>query len=75
MGLENGEYILKLKENKIIWSIDGLHKKPFISYYPKKEYKLIVKTDYCILFDEEYKKGIDVLYIGGIDLFYIKKVA
>ena len=75
MGLENGEYILTMKEHdKVIFNaipINGNH----LTYRPVKEYKLIVNDGIYTMFNEQYPEGIELLEMSPCDWFNIKKVA
>lgn len=74
MELENGEYILTMKESDryIVNAIpvNGNH----LAYRPDKEYKLIVKDNSYVVFDEQHPDGIEFLEMTSLDWFNIKKV-
>lgn len=75
MGLENGEYVLTMKDpDKVIFNtipVNGRH----LAYRPNKEYKLIVKDGIYTMFNEQYPEGIELLEMSACDWFNIKKVA
>lgn len=70
--LENGEYVLTMKESdKVI--LNSMWDKRVI-YYPNKEYKLIVKDGIYIYFDELETE--EALHTDNfLSCFNIKKVA
>ena len=74
MRLENGKYVLKMKEsNKVILNavlVNG----HYLAYRSDKEYKLIVNDDIYIIFDEQHPDGIEFLEMTLLDWFNIKKV-
>lgn len=49
MGLENGTYILTMKENKYI--LNGINDSR-VAYFPNKEYRLIVNNGVYRYFNE-----------------------
>ena len=73
--LENGEYVLTMKEfDKYIVNaipVNGSH----LAYRPDKKYKLIVKDNSYIVFDEQHPEGMEFLEMTSLDWFNIKKVA
>lgn len=71
--LENGEYVLTMKENKcILNSIDDCR----VIYYPNKEYRLIVKDGVYRYFDEIDDGTLEYMYSEHfLNNFNIKKVA
>lgn len=75
MGLENGTYILTMKEHdKVIFNaipINGHH----LAYRPDKEYKLIVDDGIYVIFDEQNPDGLELLEMNSLEWFNIKKVA
>ena len=73
MGLENGEYILIMKENKCI--LNGIND-PRIAYYPDKEYRLIVKDRVYRYFNEIDSGTLEYVYTENfLNNFIVKKVA
>lgn len=75
MGLDNGEYILTMKEpNKVIFNIIPVNGK-HLAYRPDKEYKLIINNGTYLIFDEQHPDGLEILEMKTMDWFNIKKVA
>lgn len=73
MKLENGEYVLTMKENKcILNSIDDRR----VAYYPNKEYRLVVKDGVYRYFNEIDAGTLEYMYTENfLNNFNIKKVA
>lgn len=72
MGLENGEYVLTMKENKCI--LNGIvdHR---VAYYPNKKYRLIVKDGMYRYFNEIDAGTLEYMYTENfLNNFNIKKV-
>lgn len=73
--LENGEYVLTMKEpDKVILNaipVNGSH----LAYRSGVEYKLIVKDNSYIIYDEQHPDGIEFLEMTSLDWFNIKKIA
>lgn len=74
MGLENGEYVLKMKEkNKCILNGNGDNR---VAYYPDKEYRLIVKDGVYRYFNEIDSGTLEYVYTENfLNNFIVKKVA
>lgn len=73
MGLENGEYILTMKENKCI--LNSINDSRVI-YYPNKEYRLVVKDGVYRYFNEIDNGTLEYVYTENfLNNFNIKKVA
>lgn len=74
MRLENGEYILTLKEkNKYI--LNGINDSR-VAYYPYKEYRLIVKDGVYRYFNEIDSGTLEYVYTENfLNNFVIKKDA
>lgn len=73
MGLENGTYILKMKENKYI--LNGISDSR-IAYFPNKEYRLIVKDGVYRYFNEIDSGTLEYVYTENfLNNFIVKKVA
>ena len=73
MRLENGEYVLTMKENKCI--LNGINDSR-VAYYPNKEYRLIVKDGVYRYFNEIDSGTLEYVYTENfLNNFIIKKVA
>lgn len=73
--LENGKYILTMKESdKVILNYIPVNGS-YISFLPNKEYKLIVKDGIYTMFNEQYPNGLESLGMNSYDWFDVKKVA
>lgn len=71
--LENGEYVLTMKDSRIIFN--GINDNR-IAYYPNKEYRLIVKDGIYRYFNEVDAGTIEYVYTENfLSYFNIKKVA
>lgn len=72
VGLENGEYVLTMKENKCI--LNGVNDRR-IAYYPNKEYRLVVKDGVYRYFNEVDVGILEYMYTEHfLNNFNIKKV-
>lgn len=70
--LENGKYILTMKENKCI--LNSITDRRVI-YYPNKEYRLIVKDGVYRYFDEIDDGTLEYMYSEHfLNNFNIKRV-
>ena len=73
MGLNNGEYVLTIKENKCI--LNGINDSR-VAYYPNKEYRLVVKDGVYRYFNEIDSGTLEYVYTENyLNNFNIKKVA
>lgn len=71
--LENGEYVLTMKENKCI--LNGITDRR-VDYYPNKEYRLVVKDGVYRYFNEVDAGTLEYMYTEHfLNNFNIKKVA
>ncbi len=59
MGLNNGEYVLTIKENKCI--LNGINDSR-VAYYPNKEYRLVVKDGVYRYFNEIDSGTLEYVY-------------
>lgn len=73
MGLENGTYILTMKENKYI--LNGINDSR-VAYFPNKEYCLIVNNGVYRYFNEVNSGTLEYVYTENfLNNFIVKKVA
>lgn len=71
--LENGEYVLTMKENKCILNGITDHR---VAYHPNKEYRLVVKDGVYRYFNEVDAGTLEYMYTEHfLNNFNIKKVA
>lgn len=71
--LENGEYVLTMKENKCI--LNGITDRR-VAYHPNKEYRLVVKDGVYRYFNEVDARTLEYMYTKHfLNNFNIKKVA